>query len=134
MSFDAEIGDDQAGDAAEHGEHDAFGERLADEPSARCAEGEPDRGLRAARGSASQQQIGDVGAGNEQHQAADGEQDAQAVAVVGFHDADAGAGGNDLDDLLGQAGFDAGHPVGGHAAVIDQPLADEDGQARGQTR
>ncbi len=121
--LDSEKGDDQAGEAAEDGEDDAFGEGLADEPLARGSEGEANRGLGAARGSASEQQIGDVGAGDEQDQAADGEQDMQAVGVVGLHDADACACGHDVDVLLGQAGLDAGHPLGGDAAVIDEPLA-----------
>ena len=46
MSFDAEVGDDEAGEASEDGENDAFGEGLADEAFARCAEGEADGGLR----------------------------------------------------------------------------------------
>ncbi len=41
----AEVGYRNSGDAAEHGEHDAFRERLANEPPAGCAQSQPDRGL-----------------------------------------------------------------------------------------
>ena len=74
--LDAEVGDDQARDAAKDGENDAFGQRLADETAARCSEGETDGGLRAARRSSRQQEIGDICAGDEQDEATDPEQDA----------------------------------------------------------
>ncbi len=53
----------------------------------------------------------------------------EGVGVVLLHDGDAGAGGDDVDILFGEIGFDAGHPVGGHAAVIDEPVAEECGHA-----
>ena len=76
--FDAEVRDGESGDAAEDGEEDAFGEGLADEALARRAEGKADGGLGAARGSAGEEEVGDVGAGDEENEAADGEQDVEA--------------------------------------------------------
>ena len=84
----------------------------------------------AARGSASEEQVGDVGAGDEENEAADGEEDVEGVGVVLFHGGDADAGGDNTDVLFGEIGLDAGHPVGGHAAVIHEPLTEERGHAR----
>ena len=79
--LDSEKGDEHAGSAAQQGKDDAFSERLADEALSGGAEGEAHRGLSAAGGSAGQQQVGDIGAGDEQHQAAHTEQNTQTVAV-----------------------------------------------------
>ena len=69
---------------------------------ARRADRQPHRRLRPARHRAREQQVGDVGARDQQHQAADAEQDLQAAAVLLLHHADAGAGRHDGDRLLGQ--------------------------------
>ena len=97
---------------------------------ARGAERQPDRGLAAPRDGAGQQQVGDVGAGDQQHQRAHAEQDAQAAAVLLAHDADAGAGRDDRDRLLRQILDHAGHPVGRVAGIVLQPLAQDAGQPR----
>ena len=70
---------------------------------------------------ASQKQVGDIGAGDQQHQAANGKQNLQAAAVLFFHDGDAGTGGHDVDDLLGKVADYVGHPVGGIAGVVLHP-------------
>ena len=64
--------------------------------------------------------------------AAHGEQDAQAVSVVFFHDANADTSGNDLDDLLGQSGFDARHPLRRYATVIHKPQPQQIGESSRQ--
>ena len=61
------------------------------------------RGLAAPRDGAREQQVRDVGARDQQHQAAHAEEDLQAAAVLLLHDADAGAGRHDGDDLLAAA-------------------------------
>ena len=54
--------------AAADREHDAFDEQAADQPPAARAERGADAHLAAAHGRARQHQVGDVGAGDEQHQ------------------------------------------------------------------
>ena len=122
--------DGQADDAAEHGQQHALEQRLRDDLPARGAERQPDRGLAATRDGAGQQQVGDVGAGDQQHQRAHAEQDAQAAAVLLAHDADAGAGRDHRDRLLRQVLDHAGHPVGRVAGIVLQPLPQDAGQPR----
>ena len=95
--------DDQAGDAAGDGEEHALDERLRDDLPARRADGEPQRGLAAPRDRTREQQVRDVGARDEQHQAAHAEQNLQAAAVLLLHHADAGAGWHDGNHLLAAA-------------------------------
>ena len=96
------------------GEQHAFDQRLRDDLPARRAERQPHRRLAAAGDGARQQQVGDVGAGDQQHQRAHAEQDAQAAAVLLAHDADAGAGRHDGDRLLRQlAGSRSGIQLAG---------------------
>src|SRR5207237_2114184 len=75
------------------GAHDADGargeggrwaprEQLADEPSAPRAQGAPDRQLTASRGGAREQEIGRVGAGDQQHQGDGTRQYKEALADV----------------------------------------------------
>ena len=123
-------GDDEAGDAAGDREQDALDERLGDDLPPRRAHREPDRRLTAPRDRAGEQQVRDVGAGDEQHQPAHAEENLQAASVLLPHDADAGAGGNDRDDLLGQSLDDVGHPVGRVAGVVLHPLAEDAGEPR----
>ena len=60
--------DAQPGDAAGGGEHQAFGQHLAHQPAALGAQRGAQADLALARGAARQQQVGDVDAGDEQHQ------------------------------------------------------------------
>ncbi len=103
--------DREPGNPAADREHHALDQRLRHQLPARRAHREPHGGLPAPRHRAGEQQVGDVGAGDEQHEAADAEQNLQAPAVLLFHHADAGAGRDDGDDLLGQTLDDVGHPV-----------------------
>ncbi len=111
-------------------EQDALDERLRDDLPARCAQREPDGGLTAPRDGAGEQQVRDVGAGDEEHQPAHAEQNLQAASVLLLHDADAGAGRHDGDDLLGQSLDDVGHPVRRVAGVVLHPLVEDAGQPR----
>ena len=127
----AEVGNRNSGYATEHGEYDALCERLLNKPIPRCAQSQPHRGLRTARSPAGQQQVGYIGAGNQQHQAADGEQDVKAIAIIGFHRLHARTAGNNLDLLLGQGLHDHGHKLGRPSAVVDHPLPQNPGKPRG---
>src|SRR5205823_14340707 len=60
----------------------ALGEQRADEPSAPRAEAAPDRQLTASRGGAREQEIGRVGAGDQQHQGDGTRQYKEALADV----------------------------------------------------
>ena len=56
-------------------EQHAFGEQLADDAAAAGADGGADGDLARAAGGARQQQVGDVGAGDQQHAADRAQQD-----------------------------------------------------------
>ena len=118
------------GDAAGDREQDALDERLRHDLPARRAHREPHGGLTAPRDRAREQQVRDVGAGDEQHQPAHAEQNLQAAPVLLLHDADAGAGGHDRDHLLGQRLDDVGHPVRRVAGVVLHPLVEDAGEPR----
>ena len=68
-------GDDERCGAAEHGQQARFDEHQPEHGPARRADGEPHRHLGGAFGGPRHQQVGDVGAGDEQHEAGDGEQE-----------------------------------------------------------
>ena len=87
-------------------EHHAFDQRLGDDLPPRGAHGQPHRGLAAPRHRPGEQQVGDVGTGDQQHQRAHRQQDAQAAAVLLLHHADAGAGRHHGDHLLRQHALD----------------------------
>ncbi len=64
--MNGEIGEDQAERASNGGKQQGFAELLADETPPAAAEGRADCDFLAARGSASNQQVGNVEAGNQQ--------------------------------------------------------------------
>ena len=66
--INAELRQPQAGDAAEEGQHQAFGDQLPDQAPAAAADRGAHRQLALARGRSHQQQVGDVGAGDQQHE------------------------------------------------------------------
>ena len=74
----------------------------ADDLSPGRTDREPDRRLAAPRHRARQQQVRDVRAGDQQHQAAHGEQDLEASLYCSFITPTPRAGGHDVDDLLRQ--------------------------------
>ena len=65
------IGDDESGNSAERGQEDTFCEQLTDDPRTHCAEGGANGHFCAAVHAANEKKVGDVGAGNEEHQAGD---------------------------------------------------------------
>ena len=69
-------------DRSRHGQQQAFGQQLADQAVVRGAEREARRELMPPGGGARQQEIRDVGAGDEQHQRDDAGQRDQRLAVV----------------------------------------------------
>jgi hypothetical protein len=79
----AHIAEDEAEDAAGDGEDDAFGEELADDAGAAGAHGGTDGEFTLAAGGPDEQEIGDVGAGDEQDEADGSEQDKERGARVG---------------------------------------------------
>ena len=70
------VGDDQPADAANHGQQQALGEELLNQPPPAGANRQPHRNLLPAAAGARQQQVGDVAAGNQQHQADHGHAEA----------------------------------------------------------
>ena len=66
---DAGPAHEQPEHAAGEREDDAFGQQLPDDAAARSADGGADRDLAPAAGRAHQQQVGDVGARDQQHEA-----------------------------------------------------------------
>ncbi len=64
----APIGEDQSEGGARGGQERRLGEQLPGEPQSRGAERQPDAQLMASRDRARQQQVGDVGAGDEEHE------------------------------------------------------------------
>ena len=68
--------------------------------------------------------------GDQQHQRAHREQDAQAATVLLLHHADAGAGRHHGDHLLRQHSLDFGQPVGRVAGLVLHPLAQDAGEPR----
>jgi hypothetical protein len=82
------------------GEEDALGEELPDDAAAARAEGDADGDLAPARGGAREQQVGDVGAGDEQHAADGSEEDVDRRA----HVADDLVAERDQDDADGRVG------------------------------
>ena len=72
---DADVGDDDAGEAAEQREHQVLGQHLTHQPAAAGAERRTHGQLLLAMAAAREQQVGDVGARDQQHQRHGAEQD-----------------------------------------------------------
>jgi hypothetical protein len=122
--------DKKSGYAASDGQQDAFGESLHDNFAPRGTQSQAYCGLSATCDCAGEEQVGHVGAHDQEHQTANGQEDLQAAAVLFFHFGDTGAGGDDVDELLGKHLNHAGHPVGGIAGIVLHPLAQHSGEAR----
>ena len=74
------------------GQNDAFHERLAQEASARRLQGQADGHLALTSGGAGKHQVGEVGAGDEQHKSGDGQQKLQRGVIRIAQRTDAGSG------------------------------------------
>ena len=82
-------GDQQAGQPARAGEQERLGEELPHQPGGAGADGGADRHLAAPADGAGEQEVRDVGAGDEQHEADGADEDPQRTADL-------------ADDLLAQ--------------------------------
>ena len=71
----------QSGSGSQRHQHDAFGQQLADQPAATRANREPHRHLVLPRGGAGEQQVGHIGAADEQYDADDRHHDHQRLRV-----------------------------------------------------
>ena len=80
--LDAPRREADADDGRDEREDDAFGEELPGDPRPARAEGGADGELAGARGAACQQQVGDVAAGDEEHEADRAEKREHAARVV----------------------------------------------------
>ena len=88
-------------------EQHALHQRLGHDLLSRRAQGQPHGGRSAARHRAGQQQVRHVGAGDEQHERAHGQQDLQAAPVLLLHHAHTRTGGDHRDHLLRQRALDS---------------------------
>jgi hypothetical protein len=130
--------DGDGGDAAERGEEEAFGEKLADEAGTRCAESGADGGFAEALAGAGHQQIRDVGAADEEDEGDSAGEEEEGAAdfadVVGVErkevEAEVGHGGAAIEgvDLAGDVvGFSLGER--GRVAVAEATDDVEEGWA-----
>ncbi len=71
----------QSGCRAQRHQHDAFGEQLTDQSAAAGANREPDRDLVLPGRRAGEQQVGDIRAADEEHDADDPHHDQQRLGV-----------------------------------------------------
>ena len=83
--------DEQPERAAAEGQQHALRQQLPDDAHPSRAHAQADRHLAAAGGSAGEQQVGDVGAGNGENQADHGHQDEQRFGVLAAQGVDAGS-------------------------------------------
>src|SRR6202167_6215062 len=77
--------DKKSGYAASDGEQDAFGESLHDNFAPRGTQSQAYCGLSATCDCAGEEQVGHVGAHDQEHQTANGQEDLQAAAVLFFY-------------------------------------------------
>ena len=84
-NLDPPNGKQQPETGAEQTEHHAFSEKLPDQPAAAGAECGANGHFRLARGRAGEQQVGDVDAGNQEHEAYGAEQHEYRPADVAHH-------------------------------------------------
>ncbi len=79
----AGVAEDEAEDAADEGEDDAFGQQLTDDACAARAHGGANGEFTLAAGGADKEKVGDVGAGDEQNEADGAEEDEERVTSAG---------------------------------------------------
>ena len=119
------IGNAKSGKSAHATQQHALGKDLADDAAPPRAEGHADGDFGAARGGARQHQVGDIGAGNEQHDRGKNHQHLQALARVLLQVLDAAAAGRE-DDVL--SGMTAEPPFAVICGLGVEPLAQRDGE------
>jgi hypothetical protein len=126
--------------APEQREHARLGEQLRDEPPPTGAERQPHGHLRLAARAAGEQEVGDVGAGDEQDDAGDAEEECERGLGLLVHGALPAGAGRHRDLARAELGHrPLGHPLlqrrlhlGEHGAVhgIELPLRGVDRRAR----
>ncbi len=79
-------GEDEADTRAREPQHERLGQQLPEEPGARGAEGGAQRELLLARRGAREEQVGHVGAGDEEHEADGTQEDEQGPSHVADHE------------------------------------------------
>ena len=95
------IGDGQSCGSSDQAEQHALGKDLANEPAACRSEGDAHSNIRAPRGAAREQQIGNVGACNEQNDRGENHEQAQARARLLLQPLNAAAGRRENHVLAG---------------------------------
>ncbi len=87
-------GDAESEEAAGEGEEEGFDEALADDACAAGAEGEASGDFALAGGGAGEEEVGEVGAGDEKNENDDSHEDLERVAVLAAQGGDALRGGD----------------------------------------
>src|SRR5207248_1951330 len=103
-----ELGQGDPESRAEAGEQQTFGEQLADKARPRRSDRLADGKLALAHAGAGEQQVSDIGAGDEEHQAGGGEKDPEGPLIFAAQPGNAGRTRRDgelvLDELLQELG------------------------------
>ena len=107
----------QSGPGSERHQDDAFGQQLAHHPGATRANREPHRHLVLPRGGAGEQQVGHIGAADEEHDADDRHDNHQRLAIGGPKVVGATGCRDQRDAAEVPALRPARHPDVGHVAV-----------------
>ena len=115
-----EISDGNADHSSDNRENDAFGQHLADQDGTSGAESRTDGSLCTTRRPASEQKVRDVGAGHEQNQRRNPDEQAQTVSGFLLKILNASTAGGKHDVLLGNLLIVAISGIGG---LCGKPLA-----------
>ena len=126
----AGICDNQSSQPAQAAQKHALGENLADDAATARAQGYAHGHISTPRCGACQQQVCDVGAGDEQHDTREDHQHSETLARLLLQVLDAAAAGRDNDMLLGN---DARAAIGCEQRAGKKPLAQRDGKLRLQS-
>ena len=122
--------DDEAGNSSTHCEQHAFHQCLHNHLSSGRADGKTNCGLAAPCHRSCQQQIGDIGACNQEHKATNGKENLQTATVLFFHHGNACPGRHDVDELFGKSVNYVRHPVGRITGIGLHPLPQDRSQPR----
>ena len=94
------VGNVESSRAASYGQQDAFSELRPDKPCSRRSEGQPQSGLGAIGSPPCEEEVGDIGASDEQDQSRDRHEQTQARSVVRLHPVHAAGRRHEMDVLL----------------------------------
>ena len=116
----ARVGDRQPGETANAAQQHTFGENLPNDAASAGAQSHAQRNLDPASGAARQHQVGDVGAGNQQHHGRKDHQHLQALARLLLQVLNSAAARREHHVHLGN---DRGSAVGREQRTRVEPLA-----------